>query len=115
MRTRTFALALLAALAASPLAAQAPQTTAPAARPVPAPAPGATTAPKPAAAPAAALLDINSASQADLDALPGIGPVRAAAIIKGRPYRGKDELLRRKILPAKVYDAVKDRIIAKQS
>src|SRR5947209_13051050 len=32
------------------------------------------------------LVDINSAPAADLDALPGIGKVRAAAIIKNRPY-----------------------------
>src|SRR5262245_57656695 len=52
----------------------------------------------------AALLDINSASASDLDALPGIGPARAAAIIKGRPYNGKDDLVNRKIIPQGVYD-----------
>jgi competence protein ComEA len=61
-----------------------------------------------------ALLDINSASQAELDALPGIGPARAAAIIKGRPYNGKDDLVNRKIIPANVYNGIKDKIIARQ-
>ena len=37
------------------------------------------------------LIDINTATKAQLDVLPGIGPARADAIIKGRPYRGKDE------------------------
>ena len=71
----------------------------------------AATATKPAAT---ALIDINSAKKADLDALPQIGPARAAAIIKGRPYKGKDDLITRKIIPQNAYDAIKDKIIAKQ-
>ena len=62
----------------------------------------------------AALLDINSASKDQLDALPGIGAVRADAIIKGRPYNGKDDLVNRKIIPQNVYDGIKDRIVARQ-
>ena len=62
----------------------------------------------------AALLDINSASKNDLDALPGIGPARADAIIKNRPYNGKDDLVNRKIIPQNVYNGIKDRIIARQ-
>ena len=92
--------------------AQAPSTaTAPAAKPAPAaPAPAASA--KPAAK--AALLDINSAPKADLVALKGIGDKRADDIIKGRPYKGKDELVQKKIIPAGVYGAIKDQIIAKQ-
>jgi hypothetical protein len=40
-------------------------------------------------------LDLNSASAEELATLKGIGPARAEAIIKGRPYKGKDELVRR--------------------
>jgi len=75
---------------------------------------------KEAAAPAkvdtkkAALMDINSASEKELATLPGIGEARATAIAKGRPYKGKDDLVQKKILTQKVYDDIKDKIIAKQ-
>lgn len=96
------ALALSAFVAAPAIA----QTSTPAPKTAPA-----ATAPKPAAA---ALVDINSASKAELDALPQIGSARADAIIKGRPYKGKDDLINKKIIPQNAYDAIKDKIIAKQ-
>ena len=60
------------------------------------------------------LIDINTATKAQLDVLPGIGPARADAIIKGRPYRGKDELVKKNVIPESVYDGIKDKIIAHQ-
>jgi competence protein ComEA len=110
------ALGLLAALAAGPVLAQTPQTgAAPMARPAVPPA-AATTAPAaPQQAAKTPLVDINHASKEELDALPGIGAVRAEAIIKGRPYKGKDELLRKKVLPSNVYEGIKDRVVARQS
>ncbi len=60
-------------------------------------------------------MDINSASEAELATLPKIGEARSKAIIKGRPYGGKDDLLKKKIIPKDAYEAVKDLVIAKQA
>lgn len=95
---RTFGSALLAmTLLAAPALAQqrAPAPAAPAAQ--------------------SELIDINTATTEQLQVLPGIGPARARDIIAGRPYRGKDELVRRSIIPQSVYDGIQARIIARQA
>ena len=93
----------------------------PAAAPTPAAAPAAKADAKAdaKAAPAAEAkkdpMDINTASEKELASLPKIGEVRAKAIVKGRPYNGKDDLINKKIIPQDAYDAIKDSIIAKQA
>ena len=109
---KRFATFLLAsALLASPLfaldATQAKKDTATATA---APAKAAPAAPAKAPEP----MDINSATAKQLATLKGIGEVRSKAIVKGRPYSGKDDLVNKKIIPQDVYDDIKDLIIAKQ-
>jgi DNA uptake protein ComE-like DNA-binding protein len=76
---------------------------------------------KPAAKPATTTaakheaIDINSCSQADLAALPGVGDAYAQKIVAGRPYKEKSDLLHKKIVPASVYSKIKNDIVAKQS
>lgn len=60
------------------------------------------------------IVDINSAAESELKAIPGIGDAYAAKIVAGRPYANKAQLKSRNILPAAVYEKVKDVIIAKQ-
>jgi competence protein ComEA len=115
------ALVALGSLLASPVLAQttAPSagTPGPAAKPPMSTTAPATTAAKPApstTASTSALIDINTAPKDQLDKLPQIGDARADAIIKGRPYKAKNELVDKKIIPQNAYDAIKDRIIAHQ-
>lgn len=56
------------------------------------------------------LININSASQSQLENLPGIGPVTAEKIINNRPYQSVEDLLNKKVVSSKVYSQIKDKI-----
>jgi competence protein ComEA len=56
------------------------------------------------------LVNINSASEKDLDTLPGVGEVTAQKIIAARPYQQKEDLLNKKIVGKSTFEKIKDLI-----
>lgn len=60
------------------------------------------------------LVDINSASRAELKTLPGIGDAEADRIIKARPFLSKANLVSGNVLPYDIYQGLRGRIIAMQ-
>lgn len=58
-----------------------------------------------------ASVNVNTASQEDIDALPGIGPVYAARIIENRPYDDLESLVERSDVPSSVLEKIKDRLV----
>jgi competence protein ComEA len=72
---------------------------------------GQATPPVVASAGGTSRIDLNRATQAELEALPGIGPATAAKIIASRqqrPFQRIDELRSRKLVGASVYEQVQD-------
>ena len=97
MASRIFQIVVSAFFAASLLLAQAPGPAKPKGKP---------------SESTTAVIDINTATAEQLQSVPGIGDVYARKIIAGRPYKAKNELIQKKILPAGVYDKIKERIVA---
>src|ERR1019366_185511 len=60
------------------------------------------------------LIDINSASRAELKTLPGVGDAQADSIVDHRPYLSKADLATKKVIPTGVYVSLKNKIIAIQ-
>jgi len=55
-------------------------------------------------------ININTASQAQLESLWGIGEKRAADIIANRPYQSIEELVTKAKIPKSVFEKIKDKI-----
>lgn len=63
---------------------------------------------------AAKLVDINSASKAELMKLPGVSDADADKIVAGRPYLTKTRLVTKNIVGMDVYQNISKLVIAKQ-
>jgi DNA uptake protein ComE-like DNA-binding protein len=102
------ALTIAAPVMAQPASSTMPNTTSPAATTAP-------SSPKStAAAPRSDLVDINSATAAELKMLPGVSDSDATKIVHGRPYSDKSQLLSKKAVSEATFDKIKDHVTAKQ-
>jgi DNA uptake protein ComE-like DNA-binding protein len=57
-------------------------------------------------------LDLNTATESDLESLPGITKTDAERIIRNRPYRSKNELVNKRIISEESYDRIRDNVTA---
>lgn len=114
---------LLALTIAGPVMAQPATTTTPSATSPSSTMAPAVTTPKAstsdtrstATAPKMDTVDINSATAAELKALPGVSDNDATKIIQGRPYSDKSQLVSKKVVSEPTYEKIKDHVVARQS
>ncbi len=113
------ALTIAAPVLAQPATTTVPSTTSPSSTMAPATpvAPKASTSDTRSGvmAPRADMVDINSATAAELKVLPGVTDGDAAKIIQGRPYHDKTQLVSKKVVSEPTYEKIKDHVVAKQS
>jgi len=115
-------LGLLALTVAAPVFAQPVTTPTSPTPPVGAVAPSMPATPKApdpalhgtAAVPKTGLVDINTATAAELKGLPGINDADSAKIIQSRPYADKNQLVSRHVVSEATYDKIKEHVVAKQ-
>ena len=110
---------LLALTIAAPVMAQPAMTTTPSSN-VPSVAPVTPKAATPdtrssAAAPKAEMVDINTATTAELKMLPGVSDNDASKIVHGRPYTDKGQLVSKKVVSEPTYQKIKDHVVARQA
>jgi DNA uptake protein ComE-like DNA-binding protein len=114
--------ALLALTISAPVFAQPATTTTNPTPPAGAMAPAMPSVPKasdPAsrattAVPRSDLVDLNTATAAELKGLPGVTDTDSTKIIQGRPYAEKSQLVSRHVVSEATYDKIKDHVVAKQ-
>src|SRR5437868_3363993 len=119
------AMGLLALTIAAPVMAQPATTTSPSTTTPPSStmAPAVPAVPKAspsdsrstAVAPKSDIVDVNSATAAELKMLPGISDSDSAKIIQGRPYTDKSQLVSKKVVSEPTYEKIKDHVVARQS